>query len=173
MPRPRKPTEQKRRTGNPGKRPLPDPDNVVQLAPVGEIPAPHRPLQEPGMAAWVHASQEAGAWLAPSDVVTVLMYAEAVDDYTQLRDSLHRQGFDDVTMWRQRKQVIDFGNRVTRLAASLGLSPAARAQLRVAEVRIADSGPGLMERERTVSLMDDRFLDVQAVQADAPGSEKD
>jgi phage terminase small subunit len=146
MPRPKKPTEQKRRLGNPGHRPLPNKSAVVQLAPMEETPEPSRPLGEAGLTAWVSAWREAGAWLAPPDADVVLMYAEAVDDYVQLQDSLHRRGFDGVTMWRERKQMMDLAKQVVRLAGDLGLSAAARAQLGVAELRVADGPANLLER---------------------------
>jgi phage terminase small subunit len=138
MPRPKKPTEQKRRLGNPGKRALPNKATVVHLAPVDGIPVPERPLQEAGTAAWQNTWRTAGAWLASSDSDAVLTYAETVDDYVQMRDSAHRQGFEEASTWRLRKQVLDCRSQMRQLAGNLGLSPASRAQLGVAEVSRTD-----------------------------------
>ena len=146
MSRPGKPVEQKRRAGNPGKRPLPPPGDGIQLARIEGVAEPSRPLGEPGLRTRRRTWREAGAWLAPSDEDAVLLYAEAVDDYVQLRESIHRRGFDDETMWRSRKQLIDLARQVHQLAGSLGLSPSARAQLGVAEVPVSGHLEHLMER---------------------------
>jgi phage terminase small subunit len=146
MPKPRKPVEQKRRLGNPGKRPLPGKMKVARLASVEGAPEPSRTLGDAGRLAWDAAWSEACAWLSASDAHSVLMYAEAVDDYVQLRDSLYRRGFDEVTLWRIRKQVQDLAKQVSQLAGDLGLSPASRAQLGVAEVSVSEGFLNLMNR---------------------------
>jgi hypothetical protein len=63
-----------------------------------------------------------------------------------LRDSLYRLGFDEVSMWRLRKQVVVLAKQVVQLAGDLGLSPSARARIGVAEVRVIGSPSSLMER---------------------------
>ena len=59
---------------------------------------------------------------------------------------------------------------MTQRADALGLSPSARAQLGVAEVRTTDGQAALMEREPHVSRMDAAFLDPQVVESATPGS---
>src|SRR5690242_19646721 len=62
--RPPTPTERKRRTGNPGHRPLPEP--VVELAAVAAIPAPPATLGDVGAAVWDRLWTAGQAWLSPT-----------------------------------------------------------------------------------------------------------
>lgn len=128
MARPKKPTELKRRLGNPGKRRLAEPGATLPM--VKDMPEPFWPLGKDGRAAWRHGR----ASLAASDAMVVQLYADATDDYVALRNELHERGFADPALWRERKQLLDLANQVNDLAKALGLSPAGRAQLGVAEV---------------------------------------
>lgn len=145
-----KPTEAKRRTGNPGKRALPELHEVAQLPPPAEPPSPVRPLAPPGQESWERAWRVAGAWLAESDVDALQDYCEAVDDLALARQSfLEAYRADPTTagLWRMRKQVIDCRNQTRQLRSDLGLTPASRAELGVAEVSIQKGLAGLMARE--------------------------
>jgi len=146
-----KPTEAKRRAGNPGKRPLPAQTAVVQLAPPPGPPAPSRPLGPAGQLAWDRAWQAARAWLAESDELHLLAYCEAVDDYAILRQEAIRAvkpgGIDqEPGLWRTRKQVLDVREQMRRYAADLGLTSVARSELGVAEVKVAEGLATLMQR---------------------------
>lgn len=67
-----KPTEQKRRTGNPGKRALPE-KAVVELLPAAVgIPDPPRPLSSAGRTLWERAWQSGRAWIAETDAELLL-----------------------------------------------------------------------------------------------------
>ena len=134
MGRPRKPSEAKRRLGNPGKRPLPDLREVVSLPTVAEAPEPLWPLSEDGMAAWEWAWEHSSSWLAHSDIGTLQLYCVAIDDYVTLRTQLYATGFTNPELWRERKQLADLRAQVGHLGGQLGFTPASRAQLGVAEV---------------------------------------
>jgi len=146
-----KPTEAKRRAGNPGKRALPEQAAVVQLAPPPGPPAPTRPLGPAGQLAWDRAWQAARAWLAESDELHLLAYCEAVDDYAILRQEALRavapaDAEQPVGLWRTRKQVLDVREQMRRYASDLGLTSAARSELGVAEVKVAEGLATLMQR---------------------------
>jgi hypothetical protein len=50
------------------------------------------------------------------------------------KGSLRRAGFGDPDLWRQRKQHLDLGKQVIDLTKAIGLTPAGRSALGVAEV---------------------------------------
>ena len=144
------PKELKRKRGNPRKENLGNPEDLVALPAVQEIPNPTRPLAPAGREEWAMIWRTCAAWLAESDVPIVQRYCEAVDDYVIVRGQMLNAQNDPKTRadgsWRLRKQVVDADKRVTVLGSSLGLSPSARAELGVAEVRIAQGVADLMER---------------------------
>jgi phage terminase small subunit len=144
-----KPTEQKRKLGNPGKRSLPALDQVEPLPPA--IPRePLRPLAAAGMEEWHRVWAAAQFWLAEPDVAAVQVYCEAMDDYVLWRNEMLGAMADDdvptVAQWRLRKQVLDARVQVDRWSAILGVTPASRAELGVAEVRIAEGVANMMDR---------------------------
>lgn len=146
-----KPNEQKRKTGNPGKRPLPELADVVQLAPPPEPPTPTRPLGPAGQLVWNRAWQSAKAWLSESDEHHLQAYCETVDDYAILRQEALRAIAPDGAeqppgLWRLRKQVLDVREQMRRHAGDLGMHTAARSELGVAEVRVAEGLTSLMQR---------------------------
>ena len=59
--RPPKPVEQKRRTGNPGKRPLPEVTIAIPTSPVA--PVPHRPLGPAGQQFWERVWSVGFTWI--------------------------------------------------------------------------------------------------------------
>ena len=63
MPNPPKPTEQKRKLGNPGKRPLPERAKVIALPMAMETPEPLRPLGPEGTKMWERIWKAGRAWI--------------------------------------------------------------------------------------------------------------
>lgn len=137
--RPPKPAEQKRRLGNPGRRALPDRDAVAPLSPLSAVLPPD--LGEDGLSLWQSVSQAASAWLAPSDAPTLLMLCELYDRRAMLKGHLdtdgplimrpdgHMVANPIVQMLATtEKQIVD-------LASSLGLTPADRTRMGLAEVK--------------------------------------
>lgn len=135
MPRPAgrqpKPIEEKRRIGNPGRRPLPDPATVAVLQPARHIPEPMRPLGIVGRELWERAWRAGAVWLADrSDAETLLLVCEQVDERQQLRVSVLRDGD-----WRERAALRTLDKQVLNGLALLGFNPVDRSRLGVAEVQ--------------------------------------
>jgi P27 family predicted phage terminase small subunit len=139
VPNPPKPTEKKRRSGNPGKRPLPVPRSVVSALEVA--PDPHPGLGEAGLVVW-HRVWDAGSdWLAPGDVTILEMLCRQVDEITRWQQILDAEGVIFVTrngFIRVHPAVAQIRELEQRVVTNLGLcgfTPADRARLGLTEVR--------------------------------------
>lgn len=89
--RPPKPVEVKRRTGNPGKRPLPVP--VKALAPANGVPAAPANLGPSGMALWESVWLHAQAWISPDlDLGTVELAVLTRDFVERCRERIEKDG---------------------------------------------------------------------------------
>lgn len=142
--RPPKPAEQKRRTGNPGKRKLPDLAAVVSL-PTTERPEPPRPLATAGSALWERAWDHGKAWMAATDVELLLLTCEQLDERQALRLTVLREGD-----WRERAALRALDKAVQDGLSMLGFTPTDRARLGVAEVT-ARSKLADIQRSRTAT----------------------
>jgi len=128
--RPPKPTEVKRRTGNPGQRKLPD-QSVVELLPaVDKTPEPARPLSTAGRELWERAWRSGRAWLADTDSELLLITCEQLDERQVLRESVLSLGD-----WRERAGLRALDKEIAANLAMLGFSPVDRTRLGVAEVK--------------------------------------
>lgn len=117
--RPPKPLEQKRRTGNPGKRPLP------ALANIAAVPAIDAELHDLSTGDAMDRVLEAGVtWIASTDAPKVSLLREAIEDYERLRAGAPTP-----------KDLRDARQEVGRLMSELGFDPTARARLGLAEVK--------------------------------------
>jgi len=126
-----KPTEQKRRTGNPGKRALPE-KAVVELLPAAVgIPDPPRPLSSAGRSLWERAWQSGRAWLAETDAELLLLVCEQLDERQMLRVQVLREGG-----WRDRAGLRALDKEISDNLGMLGFTPVDRARLGVAEVKV-------------------------------------
>jgi hypothetical protein len=131
MPNPPKPTEVKRRTGNPGKRPLPALASVTSLPPAHGVPDPLRPLGTEGRRMWDRIWSGASSWIAPStDIELVQMACETMDERTALRVAVLR-GSD----WRDRVALRSIESDLRSMLSALGLTPIDRTRMGVAEVK--------------------------------------
>lgn len=152
MGRPPKPTEQKRRLGNPGRRALPARDDVAALVPLAASETPD--LGPDGLSLWESVSQAAKAWLAPSDSPTLLLLCELYDRRAMLTEHLDRDGplimRPDGHMVANpvmqmlattEKQIVD-------LAASLGLTPADRTRMGLAEVKAQNAFEEMLSKRQ-------------------------
>ena len=148
----RKPIEQKRLLGNPGRRALPNPMTVVTL-PQGAMPgSPPDSLGEAGREVWSIVVGHAARWIAPTDVPQLERLARAYDDLELLDAAIARDGFTlrtdkgyaylnpDVST-RDRLE-----DRVTKLSGRFGLTPADRSVLGLAEVRVASDLASLVAK---------------------------
>lgn len=131
--RPPTPVEIKRKTGNPGKRKLPDP-MAVELLPQAEgIPEPPRPLLKPGRRLWDEVWRSGIQWISPTtDMEILLMTCELVDERWNLRIKVMNS--DDMGMARRLDSV---SNQIVRNLSLLGFTPSDRTRLGVAEVKKA------------------------------------
>lgn len=92
--RPPKPTEVKRRTGNPGKRALPDAASTISLEPATSTPPVPLTLSESGRAMWNHIwSGPAQQWLAPQiDGIRVQTVCQLADDIADYQSDISTMG---------------------------------------------------------------------------------
>jgi hypothetical protein len=129
--RPPKPVELKRALGNPGKRALPDQKTIVALPAITEIPDPSRPLGSHGKQFWDRVWQMGSSWISSNtDYETMLMTAEMIDERWNLRVKVMTDG-----QARDRRALRDLDRAIQSQLASLGLTPADRSRLGVAEVK--------------------------------------
>lgn len=149
--RPPKPTERKRRTGNPGKRNLPEP--VVHLAAVADIPAPPDTLGELGREAWLRLWTAGQAWLSPAtDVDLLTRLCEAHDEREAIRDAIAEEGYMVSGSQGQRRanpllsELRALESQMTKYESLCGFTPTDRARLGYAEVKRASKLDELLAR---------------------------
>jgi len=128
-----KPTEQKRRLGNPGKRALPSQvAEVIVGAFAPEEMEPPRTLGRFGRALWDQVWQGGAAWLKRSlDTELVLMACEMTDERIILRAAVLQHPED----WRKRRALRDLDKQLQSLLGQLGFSPTDRGTLGIGEIR--------------------------------------
>ena len=132
--RPPKPLEEKRRLGNPGKRALPSANEVVPLEAANGIPEPLRPLGKMGLEFWERTWQVGMNWISPkADIERMMMTAEMIDERTILRTLVFQDRNADRPKLRAGLRELE--KQIQSNLALLGLSPADRARLGLAEVK--------------------------------------
>ena len=149
--RPRKPIEQKRKTGNPGQRPLPDSRNVIALPQVkGDAPL-H--LSDAGQKMWLDVRAMA-PWIANTDAKLLIELCEKMDKKYELKDKL---AATDYVLYTDKGYAYAnplFGmlntveNDIVKLLSLLGLTPTDRSKLGVAEVKAKGKLEALLEQKR-------------------------
>lgn len=154
--RPPKPVEQKRASGNPGKRPLPTaPLPGEGLMASGETPAPPTSLGDEGLALWSHVWDSGRTWLSPdSDRTIVSMLCEAQDEYADLYRGLKNGTYDRVYTHSNGSivtspyvtQLKDLRVQITAWLSEIGFSTTARSRLGLSEVRVRDEMDELQRR---------------------------
>jgi phage terminase small subunit len=131
MGRPPVPIEQKRLLGNPGRRPLPEPENLQQLERVKKVPEPPRQLFEAGQALWNRVWESGLNWISPhSDLELLIMTCEQIDERVRLRTSVWNNNRSD-----ERKALRALDREIVNNLSLLGFTPADRTRLGVAEVK--------------------------------------
>ena len=129
--RPPKPLEQKRLTGNPGKRTLPDQKSLVLLSSAFEIPEPSRQLLSAGQELWDRIWGMGQTWISPStDVDLLLMTCEILDERRNLRIQVMQNNRPD-----ERKSLRELDRQLVANLSLLGFTPTDRSRLGVAEVK--------------------------------------
>jgi hypothetical protein len=141
--RPAKPTEIKRKLGNPGRRPLPDTTVVQYLEQSLVVPDPSRPLLKYGREFWDKVWGSGLSWIsANTDAELLLMTCELVDERWNLRVRV-MQSND----WRERRALRELDDRIIRNLSLLGFTPAGRSKLGVAEVKAISKMEALKRRQ--------------------------
>ena len=142
--RPPKPIEEKRRLGNPGKRPLPSSAEVIPLDPADTVPEPLRPLGKMGLDFWERTWQVGMNWISPkADIELMMMTAEMIDERAILRNLVFQDRNADRPKLRSGLRELE--RQIQSNLAQLGLSPADRARLGLAEVKVRSKLAALKE----------------------------
>lgn len=153
--RPPKPVEAKRAAGNPGHRPLPPAPAPMQGMPAAtNVPTPP-PLGEDGRELWAHVWHAGRQWLSPeSDFTIIKMLCEAHDEAEEIRRSMSLGQIKRFYVLPNGSyvthplvsQLKDLRSQMTAWLAAIGFSPADRARLGLAEVRVNDALDELQQR---------------------------
>lgn len=160
--RPAKPVEAQRALGNPGHRsipaaPLPG-DGIQSNGSVPAMPA----LGLTGAALWNHVWDAGRQWLAPeADRTIVTLLCQAQDELETIRTALATGEVErtyvstngTIVSHPYIAQIKDLRVQMTSWLSALGFSPADRARLGLAEVRVRDELDDLVRRrnERAAS----------------------
>lgn len=140
MGRPPKPTEVKRRNGNPGKRPLPE--AVIRLPGAIEVPAPPTSLRKTGRDTWERLWSVGAPWLSlRTDWDIMVRLCEAQDERALLRREVRKHGRYSYGSQGQLvthpavDQLRTIENLITRWESLCGFTPSDRSRLGMAEVQ--------------------------------------
>ena len=141
--RPSKPTEIKRKLGNPGQRKLPDQSQVQLFDPVVSVPEPARPLLKYGREFWDKVWLNGLQWISVNtDSELLLMTCELIDERWNLRVRV-MQSND----WRERRALRELDSRLISNLSLMGFTPADRSKLGVAEVKAISKMEALKRRQ--------------------------
>lgn len=154
--RPSKPVEVQRALGNPGHRVLPTAPGPGQgLDGVSSAPNPPADLGAAGLDLWFHVWEAGRQWLAPaSDRTLVTMLCQAEDELQSMRlafltgeaERTYVTSNGSIVSHPFIAQMKDLRAQMTAWLAALGFSPADRARLGLAEVRVRDALDELQKR---------------------------
>lgn len=153
--RPPKPVEQKRRAGNPGKRPLPATTIAIPTSPIA--PIPHRPLGPAAQQFWERVWSVGFTWISPQmDVELLQMVAEQIDERVALRMRVLKQND-----WRDRAALRSLDAQVLDCLSLLGFTPVDRARLGFVEVKIKNELEEFRKRKADNRSNMENIVDIQ------------
>lgn len=151
--RPPKPTEQKRRLGDPGRHGLPAVSQTAALEPLSDAVPPN--LGPDGAELWTAVKSAAAPWLAPSDSLTLLLLCELYDRRAEYKRCLTdygslivRPGDGHLVANPAAQLLIQTEKQITEIAASLGLTPADRTRMGLAEVKAKNAFEDLLSKRQ-------------------------
>ena len=136
--RPPKPTEMKRKTGNPGKRPLPTLATVTALPQASEQAPEH--LSEKSQALWMKL-RDTAFWISNTDQSSLQLLCEKLDRRNELVAKLQSSDFVLFTDkgYAYANPLVGMlstiETEITKLFSLLGLTSTDRTRLGVAEVK--------------------------------------
>jgi len=144
MPNPPVPAELKRRVGNPGKRPLPEQSEVIDLD-AGHI-EPLRPLGPDGRRLWDDIFGQGRLWVSGrTDSQLMQMVCEQIDRRSRLLVILENTPEDRAS----NMSVNEVEKLIAGNLALLGFTPTDRTRLGVAEVKRSSKLEELMRRSES------------------------
>jgi len=135
------PIEKKRQLGNPSKRALPDITSTHAIAPLA---LPPETLGEVGLAAW-HEIHSAAPWLGESDRESLALYCDKVERRAEMVEKLQNTDFVLLTDKGYAYanplvgMISTIETEMTKLLSLIGLTPADRSRLGLAEVKAAST----------------------------------
>lgn len=140
--RPPKPIEQKRLLGNPGKRAMPDEQQMVLLPMVDQTPEPTRPLLKYGQELWDRIWGMGATWVSDkTDIELLMMTCEMIDERWNLRVKVMQS--DDSVM---RRGLRELDRQIVSNLSLLGFTPTDRSRLGIAEVKAKSKMQEMLER---------------------------
>lgn len=142
--RPPKPIEIKRRTGNPGKRPLPVLAEVIALPEADGVPDLPPDLADAGADLWRQIWQDGLSWISPKTDMAAAEEACRIADDLAVARRRYRATSDP----GDARALATLGKRFDEALSVLGFNPTARSRLGVAEVRRVSALDKLLERRR-------------------------
>jgi len=129
--RPTKPIEQKRLTGNPGKRALPEQSAIMLIPQATTAPTPARPLLKYGQELWDRVWESGINWISPNtDLELLLMTCEMIDERWNLRVRVMTDSSP-----KDRRGLRELDKQIVSNLGLLGFTPSDRSRLGVAEVK--------------------------------------
>jgi hypothetical protein len=129
--RPTKPLEQKRLTGNPGKRALPEQSAIMLIPQATTAPNPARPLLKYGQELWDRVWESGINWISPNtDLELLLMTCEMIDERWNLRVRVMTDSSP-----KDRRGLRELDKQIVSNLGLLGFTPSDRSRLGVAEVK--------------------------------------
>jgi len=139
--RPPKPTEQKRRLGNPGRRKLPE--KKMEIINASTTPQPHRPLGPAGENFWNRIWAIGFGWISQhTDIELLQIVCELIDE----RQALRMKVLVDQD-WRDRTALRALDAQVLDCLSLLGFTPVDRARLGFVEVKIQNELDAYRQRK--------------------------
>lgn len=152
--RPPKPAELKRKLGNPGKRDLPALADVAPVEPLSvAVSAVPVHLGPEGQQLW-RSVVDGAVWLAESDKPTLLLVCEKQDrraEFVRLLADSEPVLFTD-KMYAYANPLVGMlstiETEIARLLGALGLTPADRTRMGVAEVKARNAFEEMLARKR-------------------------
>jgi P27 family predicted phage terminase small subunit len=147
---PPKPNEVKRRNGNPGKKKLPVLANVIALPQISSAPI-H--LSDTGQKLWLEI-REMAPWIATTDGKLLIELCEKMDKKYELREKLAATDYVLYTDkgYAYANPLFSMLNTVegdiVKLLSLLGLTPADRSKLGVAEVKVRGKLEELLSQQK-------------------------
>ena len=129
MPNPSKPTELKRKLGNPGQGKLPKPGELMTIP--GGYVEPLRPLEWAGLQLWDSVFKHGELWVSSrTDVHFLMLTCEQLDRREELKSKIEETGD-----WHMYKQLNDLERMIASNLGLLGFTPSDRTRLGLAEVK--------------------------------------